>query len=188
MFDMPNDTTRLTVELREIIESGVDIWDFEYDCLYTGKDKLTLEQKIIDHYYFRQIGQETVGRWLHMFRTRMREIMPYYKQLLGTVKIMEELPSPFDNVDVVETMEQTTTTTGINKFSDTPQGDIENLDNYLTNASKEDGSTTTTNTYTKKGNQGVNTYAHDMLEFRETLLSIDTMIINELGDLFIQVY
>lgn len=130
--------------------------------------------------------------------------MPYYKQLLGTVKIMEELPSPFDNVDVTETYEEQRTTQqessassdSARRYSNTPQGTIENIDDHLTEANKDTGSSsgeasetsTVRHTYTKKGNQGVNTYAHDMLEYRETLLNIDTMIINELGDLFIQVY
>jgi hypothetical protein len=47
---------------------------------------------------------------------------------------------------------------------------------------------TTKHTYTKKGNQGVNTYAHDMKELRDTFLNIDMMIINELKDLFLQAY
>ena len=240
LFNYPYDNTQVTVELREIVESGVNIWDFEYPTFYTGADKTAFEKKVIDHYYFRQIGQETVGRWLHYFRSRIREIMPYYVQLYGTVKIMEELPSPFDNVDVTETYseERTGTTTGTSsttntgtstgkdektathteeharKFSNTPQGSISNLDSYLTEANVEtadDGDTETVNssantsatsegtasgtqtervehTYTKKGNQGVNTYAHDMLEYRETLINIDMQIINELKDLFLMVY
>lgn len=276
LFNYPYDNTQVTVELREIVESGVNIWDFDYPTFYTGDAKTAFEKKVIDHYYFRQIGQETVGRWLHYFRARMREIMPYYIQLYGTVKIMEALPNPFDNVDVTETYteERTGTTSGTTtneaqtnrtgkttteatsstentgtssgedkttathteehtrKFSNTPQGSISNLDSYLTEANVEtadDGDTQTVNssantsassegtasgeenvtgeettsgtqtdsgtqtehiehTYTKKGNQGVNTYAHDMLEYRQTLINIDMQIINELKDLFLMVY
>ncbi len=48
----------------------------------------------------------------------------------------------------------------------------------------------TTHTMTKQGNQGVNTYAHDMKELRETFLNIEQMIINDrrIRDLFMQVY
>lgn len=38
---------------------------------------------------------------------------------------------------------------------------------------------TTKHTLTRKGNQGVNTYAHDMLEFRELFLKIEQQIIND---------
>lgn len=250
------DNTKVTVELRELIESGIKVWDFDYPSFYEGSEKQTFEQKVIDHYYFRQIGQETPARWLHYFRARIREIMPYYKQLYETVKIMEALEDPFGNLDVTETFEQTssdsseTTSTGSSsssstgtsevtsdteegstierddsntrKFSNTPQGSITNLDNYLTEATVETvastqnedktGTTTTTgsneasdeaetsatstgsstgtvtHTLHRKGNQGVNTYAHDMKEYREILLNIDMMIINELNDLFLMIY
>lgn len=214
-------TTKVTVELRDVVNS-VDIWKFEYPSFYEGEAKQAFEQKVIDHYYFRQIGQETVGRWLHMFRTRIKEIMPYYVQLYKTIKIMDELEDPFANVDMLETYEQestgetsnqgSSTTSGENaansydKYSDTPQGSVKDLQNgsYLTNARQIEntGSNSEENSFTnagdtsgtmkyslhRKGNQGVNTYAHDMLEYRRTILNIDKMIIDELGDLFLGIY
>lgn len=49
---------------------------------------------------------------------------------------------------------------------------------------------TTTHTLTRKGNQGVNTYAHDMLEFRQLILNIEMQIINdpELANCFMLVW
>lgn len=206
------DTNQLTVELREIVDSGVDIWDFDYPSYYDGVQRMEFEQKVIDHYYTRQIGQETVGRWLHLFRTRIREIMPYYIQLYKSQALMDAIEDPFGNVDITETFEQETTgqsssqgsgsqnSDSLTKFHDTPQGTVDNLDDYLTSATKNTGNSsdssesssessgTVKHTFTKKGNQGVNTYAHDMKEFRETFLNIDLQIINELKDLFLQVY
>lgn len=231
-WNYPYDNTGVTVELREIVESGVDIWKFDYPSYYKGEAKTAFEQKVIDHYFLRQIGQETVGRWLHYFRTRMREIMPYYIQLYESQELMQSIEDPFGNVDITETFEQestgastvenTGTSTGTANensdrtnrntrlFSNTPQGSIENLDSYLTEATQDSGTEvagltredtasteahstgtergTLKHTFTKKGNQGVNTYAHDMKEFRETFLNIDMMIIRELNDLFLQVY
>lgn len=48
----------------------------------------------------------------------------------------------------------------------------------------------TTHTMTKKGNQGVNTYAHDMKELRETFLNIEKMIINDdrISILFMRIF
>ena len=214
------DNTGVTVELGRLVEMGVDVWDFDYPSYYKGEEKTRFEQLVIDHYRFRQIGQETAGRWLHYFRTRIREIMPYYIQLYKSQALMDAIEDPFGNVDVTETYTMTTTgehnsevtvdntetRTGdsTRKFSDTPQGTILNLDTYLTEATVENAadetttsgstgstgneSTQTTYTSTKRGNQGVNTYAHDMKELRETFLNIDMMIINELKDLFIMVY
>lgn len=201
-------TTKVTIELRDVVENGVDIWNFDYPSFYQGDEKKAFEQKVIDHYYFRQIGQETVGRFLHYFRTRIKEIMPYYAQLYKSVKIMDALDDPFGNVDITETFEEersdsTNTTTNANsqaenRYSDTPQGSITNIDSYMTNASKDNSETEATvqgsgngtvkHTLTRKGNQGVNTYAHDMKELRETYINIDKMIIDELNDLFLGVY
>ena len=222
---MSNTTpTKLTVELGQIVENGVDIWDFDYPSFYQGAEKTAFEKKVIDHYRFRQIGQETVGRWLHQFRTRINEIMPYYQQLYSTVKIMDAIEDPFGNVDVTETYEETRTGTSegegssdgrttsnttdnhLTKHSDTPQGEISNIDNYMSSADKVNGTsenestannTSTTrgsstetvkHTFRKTGNQGVNTYAHDMIEYRQILINIDMMIIKELNDLFLGVY
>ena len=234
------DNTQVTVELRHIVESGVDVWAFDYPSYYNGEQKKAFEQKVLDHYWLRQIGQETVGRWLHYFRSRMREIMPYYIQLYESQALMQGIEDPFGNVDIVETFEQettgsssgtsSTTNTGSSsgteneqrehteehrrKFSNTPQGSIDNIDKYMTEANVEtasDGdeltrsseanteatstgtasgteSGTVRHTLTRKGNQGVNTYAHDMKELRETFLNIDMQIINELKDLFLMVY
>lgn len=256
LFNLPYDNTQVTVELRELVENGVDVWAFDYPSYYKGGEKKAFEQKVLDHYWLRQIGQETAGRWLHYFRSRINEIMPYYIQLYESQALMAGIDDPFGNVDIVETYEEERTgrttgklsseTTGtsstentgessgtdtenrghteehIRKFSNTPQGSVSNLDNYMTEANVEtadDGDTlngthsaqtsatstgtasgsqedntegteesTTRHTFTKKGNQGVNTYAHDMKELRETFLNIDLMIINELKDLFLQVY
>ena len=215
-----NNTTKLTVELRDIVESGTDIWDFDYPSFYEGDEKKKFEQKVIDHFYFRQIGQETVGRWLHYFRARIREIMPYYIQLYKSEKYMEEIEDPFATVDYTETYEEETngTATGESsatsdsttnddhehRFSNTPQGSISNLDNYLTEASVDDSNTTssvdssttsssestgyTKHTLTKKGAMGVTTFGHDMIEYRQSFINIDLMVINNLQDLFLGVY
>ena len=56
MFPYLNDyNTKVTVELGDIVESGVDIWAFEYDSYYQGDAKTAFEQKVIDHFRFRQI-------------------------------------------------------------------------------------------------------------------------------------
>ena len=49
---------------------------------------------------------------------------------------------------------------------------------------------TTKHTLSKKGNQGVNTYAHDLNEFRELCMNIEQKIINDkrIVELFMLVY
>lgn len=229
---MMNDyNTGVTVELGEIVENGVKVWDFEYptpraQIEYNGKtckvdfDKATFEQKVLDHYRFRQIGQETVGRFLHYFRTKIREIMPYYVQLYEFDAKFRNIEDPLESYNLIEEFRQNTTGSGkvtgtnsasstgssdnVNKFSDTPQGTIANLDLYLTTANQLIGNDTsntsgeseqdtsssgeTTHTLTRKGNIGVQPLGGEVENIRGAFINIDLMIIEELSDLFLKIY
>lgn len=231
-FTHPYDNTGVTVELREIVESGVKIWDFDYPVPrasidYNGKtckvdfDKAAFEKKIVDHFYFRQIGQETVGRWLHYFRTRIREIMPYFVQLYEFDAKFRNIEDPLESYNLVETFRQEHSDNGsitgntsserseesenLHRLSNTPQGRIENIDDgYLTEATKGNGSgssnesgesssTSESNgsvehTLTKRGNIGVQPLGGEVENIRNAFVNIDQMVINELNDLFLQVY
>lgn len=59
-----------------------------------------------------------------------------------------------------------------------------------TAAATNESNEKTTHTYTKKGNQGVNTYAHDMLEFRTAIIDVVNQVINDarIAELFMLVY
>lgn len=213
---MLNDyNSKVTLELRDLVESGINIWDFDYPDFH-GDKKQEFEQKVIDHYYLRQIGQETPGRWLHYFRTRIKEIMPYYCQLHKIQSLFEAEENVLESYNLVETFEQDTsgrseststsqsssTGTADQRFHDTPQGRIENLDNYLTTAtrnnseSSDNGSGTsegessgkTTHTLTRKGNIGVQTMGEEITKNRNAIINIDMMIIEELSDLFLGIY
>ena len=65
----------------EIISAArTQVFDFEYP-LYDPNHKTELETKILEHFYLREIGAETVGMFkLYLSRT-MREIMPYFNKL-----------------------------------------------------------------------------------------------------------
>ena len=236
--------TKITAELRELVENGVDIWDFEYPSYYTGADKTAFEKKVIDHFYFRQIGQETPARWLHYFRSRVREIMPYYLQLYKLEENFAKIEDPFESYNLTEeyteTVEgngkttvnsdtsSTATTTGdstktdntdregVKKFSNTPQGTISNIDSHLTEATVDDekltqnqsenstGTSTATGSATDEtesensqtvthkleryGNIGVQPLGQEIVTLRNAFINIDQMIINDLNDLFIQIY
>ncbi len=233
-------TTKLTVELRELVESGVNIWDFDYPSYYQGDQKAAFERKVLEHYWFRQIGQETPGRFIAMFRSRIRDIMPYYIQLYKSVELMDSIEDPFESYNLTETFEQETTGSGstasqstagttrsgssetessssdhtIEKFSDTPQGEIANLDSHLTNATVKDLNHTETSsgsesgseehtgsaessseengtvkhTLMRKGNIGVSTLGEEMNKLRSSFLNVDLLVINELRDLFLMIY
>lgn len=54
-------------------------------------------QKILKHYYLREIGTEVVGVWQLWMNTRLEEIMPYYNQLYKSALLEFE---PFKDIDV----------------------------------------------------------------------------------------
>ena len=259
-----------------------------------------LNQRLLNAYKYREIGFETVGRFLDELEMTMCEIMPRYNELYKTIEIMAGLENPFDNVDIVETFEEdktgtgtntdkitksatdTRTTTGTteaesttesdatastetsssdstntsstvsnktkNVHSDTPQSQLNitanNIDSVQyadsvawnnsdstdsaqttgsssstvesTNINTTEGSAKTTinetNTsdaqessdltaqrttteknstrITRKGNHGVNTYAHDMIEFRTSIIDVTNQIINDerISELFMRVF
>ena len=227
----------------------------DYDLIPTREQ---LNEKILNHYKYREIGFESVGRFIDELRITMNEIMPYYNELFKTIETMADLPNPFDNVDIVETYDEertdsssgenssevnvtgeneqnsnTTDETATNisdtkvkerRFQDTPQNNVDDIDTYLTDYTKENetnnsqgtsnsnttgtvtdktsGSTsssasgsnesqgTTKHTLTRKGNHGVNTYAHDMNEFRTSIIDVVDRIIHDkrLAELFMLVW
>ena len=63
----------------KIFTTNTPFFDEEY--------RSVLCQKILKHYYLREIGCETVGVWLLWMNTRLEEIMPYYNQLYESAKI-----------------------------------------------------------------------------------------------------
>ena len=54
---------------------------------FDEKYRSVLCQKILKHYYLREICCETVGIWTLWMNTRLEEIMPYYNQLYESAKI-----------------------------------------------------------------------------------------------------
>ena len=122
-------------------------------------------QKILKHYYLREICCETVGIWTLWMNTRLEEIMPYYNQLYESAKIEFNPMHDVDlsrthkitgneiatgkrdatgnndtNITTNETANNTTDRTDDRKdlYSETPQGALTGVENetYLTNARK----------------------------------------------------
>lgn len=204
--------SQYTTEIRWLVESG---WNFglnEYP-IFDETYRAGLNQKIIDHYYFREIGFETAALFTRFLNRKMNEIMPYYNQLYLSEKIKIE---PLTRLDYSETYtrnneitanttnDSSQTSSSKNVSSDTPQGmlsigDIEN-ETYATDATlandsstantKTNQSSTTIDNYIKTiaGNNAVRTDSEMLKEFRETFLNIDMMVIDELSDLFLNLY
>ena len=189
------------------------IFDFDFP-IFDESYRTVLETKIIKHFYTREIGLETVGLWKLKLDTKLNEIMPYYNKLYKS-ELLEY--NPLYTHDLYKdhkgegtnkgtsVLDGTTTNNGTswNKYSDTPQGTVSNIDNdtYLTNASKDTVDNTTTQDNTTTDNYKTtdeyldHVYGFEgkdgselLLKFRETFLNIDMQIIEELEPLFMQVW
>ena len=65
----------------EVLDKARDkIFDFDFP-IFDENYRTVLENKILKHYYTREIGAESVGLWKFWLNTRLNEIMPYYNQL-----------------------------------------------------------------------------------------------------------
>lgn len=85
----------VSISLGELVEGGFITlpskeWDFPK---YDRKQHNRLCKKIIDHYYYREIGVLPAGRWKLAFLRKLNEIMPkyipLYEQLAQGVNIMQ---------------------------------------------------------------------------------------------------
>lgn len=70
-----------TMELNEVqhklMEENKTIFDFTYD-LPDFMDQNELQSQFYAHYYFREIGSETIPRWLQRFQTAWLEKLAEY--------------------------------------------------------------------------------------------------------------
>ena len=165
-----------------------------------SKDKLA--RKIVDHYYMRELGQETIGLFKHYVKVTMQELMEEYLPLIYSSAIQYD---PLVNVDYTETFERTASnsgsadSSGLGVASDTPQGKITKsailAGDYASSTSASENETESSSEseeeYTKrvKGNSGVSATAQKMVEqYRDNIRAIDREIIEKLEPLFMGLY
>lgn len=210
---------KYSIELRKIIqtvgEEEVKSWFMRYELAdYLAQDEIDvimergtwnkekLAQKIIDHYFMREIGFETVALFKHQVKVAMQEIMEEKLPLIYSASIKYD---PLVNVDFTEEYtgqnagNSQSNSNGLTVQSDTPQGEIRKAEllagKYATSTSANDiddtTSTTGSESYTKrtKGNSGVSATAQKMVEqYRDNIIMIDRDIIRDLGSLFMSIY
>lgn len=175
----------------------------------------TLNNKIIRHYYTREIGAETVGRFRMFVREAMHLIMPYYNQLYESeilAKGMEPLGDR--NLNHAEHAWGTASNKGQNSshssssdqnvYQDTPQNEmipsqIKDLQ-YATNVTLNEDSANATGTSSSDGKydnmvqkteSGYSRPQSELLQlYRETFLNIDNSIVHdvELSQCFMTIW
>ena len=210
---------KYSVELRKIIstlgEEEVKSWFMRYELsdYLTDEEidiidergtwnKEKLAQKIIDHYFMREIGFETVALFKHQVKVAMQEIMEEKLPLIYSASIEYD---PLVNVDFTEEYSgqnagnSQSNSNGLTVQSDTPQGQISKANilagKYASNTSANDiddtTSTSGSESYTKRtrGNSGISATAQKMVQqYRDNIIMIDRDIIRDLGSLFMSIY
>lgn len=153
------DISKMTVD--EIIDSSLKyVFNFNFP-IFDESYRNTLEHNILNYYYTREIGLETVQLWKQKLNVKLNLIMPKYNKMYESEIYKLD---PLSNNSEIENFERTThgnantesqstsqrTGTGTtgntssNLYSDTPQGKLSGLD-YATSLeeNKSDGTTET---------------------------------------------
>lgn len=223
--------SKYTIEIRHLRNTNFPfnnylgsypIWNEEY--------REILNNKILDHYHFREIALETPDRWGFRLRTKLNEIMPYYNELylsttikfnpLYNVDIKESTTSERLNVEnsSVDSSSNNTTNTSIHN----DETHVETVGNelgggavtstqlaggdYASNVSVTNSDSTTDTSTSHGTNTGSSKVKGDrkedsllekviqgyhgnnpnqaIKEYRQNIINIDMMIIEELNSLF----
>lgn len=186
---------KVTIELRNCLK--IDEFDL-FDFVYPIEDEVwkeELEAAIIDYFYFHEIGQETLDRFKHVFRSRLRLIMPYYNELfkskmmvldpLLTVHLTEQL-SDVTNVVSSAGSDSKTTYVEYPEHADI-SSDIPANKSAGESTSSQDSAATHNYDKILKGYTGVNVNEL-LIAYRKTIININQMIIDDLKQCFILIY
>ena len=198
-----------TTTIKTLIDNNFDFGLKEYP-IWNESYRNILNKKILNHYYEDEIGFETAELFKFYLNSKMFEIMNYYNVLyenqeqlinnaLENVDLYEETTR--NNVNSVNT-NSSSNSNSKNLFQDTPQGQIDFTDienqkwatnltmnkSNVSDASNSNGQNNETFTRHVHGNNGKDYKAKILKDIKNNLLNIDLMIINELKDLFMQIY
>lgn len=195
---------KFTVELGVIIKSGFPL-DLQSYPIFDESYREGLNNKIIRHYWFREIGFETAALFRDRLAMTMAEIMPYYNQLyksqlmavdpMVTHRLIRELGRTENN-----TGSSNVSADGKTVYSDTPQGllsigDVED-ELYASNASIANSNTDSSASENRSANESETYFGNTsgkseselLLEYRKTFLNIDMEVIKELEPLFMGIW
>lgn len=200
-----------TIDLYTLLkDEKFKVFDFDYN-FYSDEAKQDFEEKFINRYMFDEIGFETVARFKHYLKEKLNRIAPYYKQLYQT-----ELRCMEDDIDFMlnKDLRETETIKGSNTSNSKTQANSTTLnkESYLDNGnaslelsegnmtgisssegngitdSTQDGENEQTRTLLSQGNIGITSSAELLEKWRNVLINIDEMIIEECRDLFMMLY
>lgn len=205
---MPTFTTRLV----DLVDSGFDLGMTSADYpIFDETYRPILNARILDHWALYEIGQETEGMFRFALNRRLREVMLYYNKLYLSERIAFDPLSTMDYTDTTDSTnalntQQDSTSHNDNDTnskarvvnSDLPQVRLSPDEDYASSGvdtnsdtiSTGDGTSSTTGTDSANGTVTHNSLGRQgpaallLMQYRQSLLNIDMMVVGELANLF----
>lgn len=199
-----------TMELWEVLELESDIGLNQYP-IFDEAYRDGLNKKIIEHFWSREIGQESISMFRQQLRKKMNEIMPYWNQQYEISRIKFD-PLKTMSVKTVSGTEGQAIVTGEGESASSsdsksravsstfPQVQLSGNGDYADQAqdniseTKATGTTAETQTTNNSGTVDSETSGYQgnpailIAEYRATLVNTDMDVINQLETLFMGIW
>lgn len=216
-------SSKYTLQLYYIYKDDTyNLFDQPYN-LYNNELKPYFEEKFFQHFMFYEIGFDNINIFKQHLISTLNDIYPKYKQLYETeircqnidFMLNKDLKESYirklngeseGNSQASSSSDNTSTNSDLTIANDTPQNKIDDLDKYMTSASKTNSNSTNNSTSNanntiknksnnteeyeliSQGNIGVTSSAELLEKWRNVLINIDLMIFKELENLFLFVF
>ena len=186
-------------ELVKIIDLPNAFKDYLFDFSYPLDDefKASFEENFLSHYMFRRIGYDTYMSFKIHLKNKLNEIMSKYNAMFDEFSNLDFLGVNETHTRTISGSSSsqssgTSGTTSDNRYSDTPENQLTDVQNgtYLTDytynsqtgSSSASASGTSSSTETITIHRGDST--DEYLKYQEKILNIYTMIYKECDSLF----
>lgn len=216
-------SSKYTLQLYYIYkDDSYNLFDQPYN-LYNNELKPYFEEKFFQHFMFYEIGFDNINIFKQHLISTLNDIYPKYKQLYETeircqnidFMLNKDLKESYirklngeseGNSQATSTSDNISNSNDLSIANDTPQNKIDDLDKYMTSASKTNSNSTNNSTSNanntiknksnnteeyeliSQGNIGVTSSAELLEKWRNVLINIDLMIFKELENLFLFVF
>lgn len=157
---------KYTMELNEVINL-TNIFDFKYE-IYAPDKKQDLETKFINHYYFREIGVETIGRFKFKLKERWLLIIEKYNKLWRASQKEIEVYS-----------NNSGTSSNKTEFDEMPGSPPTGIPEYVTTRTRNEGQS--------KSLTGMSEI-EALTQYIQKLTDITTLFLKEFDSLFMQIF
>ena len=216
-------SSKYTLQLYYIYKDDTyNLFDQPYN-LYNNELKPYFQEKFFQHFMFYEIGFDNINIFKQHLISTLNDIYPKYKQLYETeircqnidFMLNKDLKESYvrklngeseGNSQATSSSDNTSSSNDLSIANDTPQNKIDDLDKYMTSASKSNTNSTNNSTSNanntiknksnnteeyeliSQGNIGITSSAELLEKWRNVLINIDLMIFKELENLFLFVF